>query len=567
MEKERLRLSPGNQMWYENGLQKEPILPMRSFLLHSWPYVALLHHNNQFSPLLLSVDKRWGGKKQFAAISQFGLIMLLWLVGLAFSAPAQVNVSVSPTTVSNTYVGYLTYTITGLTNGEMVLVQKFLDVNTNGVIDGQDLLVKQGKWTDGRVMAFDGVTNLNVSGDMDSTPGQITAQVLFQTAFSYRNVWQSLIGNYLTRVSSLTGRFPALTNSLTVTDANFAQSFTGKVQNNGTNMPYALVLLMNATNGDGMAGTVTDSNGNYTLTAPPGYYQLVAGKSNFVCNMTTLPSAILNAGATITTNLTLIAATQSISGMVVDSLTANGLGGQFLSASDKTIGEVAFASTDTNGNFTLSANASSQWQIKADVMGLATIDYLRLQTSYSPVVDTTTGSVSGVTMALPLGAAIIYGTVKDDQNHPIPGLRLWFEGTSNPYETAVVTDPNGHYYASGLAGGWNAWFDTDVPLLANYSWPANYVAVTATNLQATELNFVLPILGEPVVSQPVNLSGGRFGFNLAGLIGTNYVVQASTNLATTNWFTVLTTNLTASPVFIQDNHATNLQRYYRVVKQ
>lgn len=189
---------------------------------------------------------------------------------------------------------------------------------------------------------------------------------------------------------------------MSITDANFAQSFTGKVQNNGTNMPYALVLLMNAMNGDGMAGTVTDSNGNYSLTAPPGYYQLAAGKSNFVCNMNTLPSAILNAGATITTNLTLIAATQSISGMVVDSITAKGLGGQFLSAGDETNGQMAFASTDANGNFTLPVNASSQWQIKADVMGLATIDYLRLQTSYSPVVNTTTGSVSGVTMALPM---------------------------------------------------------------------------------------------------------------------------------------------------------------------
>ena len=51
------------------------------------------------------------------------------------------------------------------------------------------------------------------------------------------------------------------------------------------------------------------------------------------------------------------------------------------------------------------------------------------------------------------------------------------------------------------------------------------------------------------------------------LIGTNYVVQACTNLATTNWFTVMTTNLTASPAFIQDNHATNSSRFYRAVKQ
>jgi hypothetical protein len=504
--------------------------------------------------------KRWRVESQFPAVSQFGLIVVIWLAGLAFSAPA-VNFSISPTTVSNTYVGNITLTITSLTNGETVTVQQFLDVNTNGVIDGPDLLVGQWQLTDGLAMAYGGVTNLNVPGDLDSTPGQITSQLPFQTAFSYRDIFQSWIGKHLVRVSSPTGRFPALTNSFAVTNASSAQWFTGNVQCSGTNVPYALVALMIATNGDGMAGTITDSNGNYTLNAPPGDYQLFAGKSNLVCNMASSPSAILYAGVPITMDFTLIAATQSISGLVVDSATTNGLGGLFISAADSNSGQMAAAVTDTNGNFTLRVNAGSQWKISTGAMPLAIYDHFKLNNSL--VVNTTTGSVSGVTMALPMGTAIIYGSVKDDQNHAIPGLRVSVSST-NAYSTGAVTDQNGNYYASAIAGGWNVSFLTDVPLLADYLWPANGVGVTATNYQATELNFVLPILGEPYISQPVNLSGGRFGFTLAGSPGTNYTVLASTNLATTNWFTLMTTNLSVSPAFVQDNQATNRSRFYRV---
>jgi hypothetical protein len=69
----------------------------------------------------------------------------------------------------------------------------------------------------------------------------------------------------------------------------------------------------------------------------------------------------------------------------------------------------------------------------------------------------------------------------------------------------------------------------------------------------------------PTLGQPARLSGNLFHFQLSGLAGQNYTVQGSTNLASTNWHTLLITNLSASPVFIQDNQATNQQRFYRVM--
>ena len=58
-------------------------------------------------------------------------------------AHAAVTFTVTPSAVSNTYSGTVTLQVTGLTNTETVVVQKFLDLNTNGVIGGADTLVQQ----------------------------------------------------------------------------------------------------------------------------------------------------------------------------------------------------------------------------------------------------------------------------------------------------------------------------------------------------------------------------------------------------------------------------------------
>ncbi len=46
--------------------------------------------------------------------------------------------------------GSVTLQISGLTAGDTVVVQKFLDLNTNGVIDASDYLVQQFNLTDGQ---------------------------------------------------------------------------------------------------------------------------------------------------------------------------------------------------------------------------------------------------------------------------------------------------------------------------------------------------------------------------------------------------------------------------------
>ena len=47
--------------------------------------------------------------------------------------------------------------------------------------------------------------------------------------------------------------------------------------------------------------------------------------------------------------------------------------------------------------------------------------------------------------------------------------------------------------------------------------------------------------------------------------GKNYTVQMATNLISTNWIPLLVTNPSSSSFLFSDPHATNQQRFYRVL--
>ena len=99
------------------------------------------------------------------------------------------------------------------------------------------------------------------------------------------------------------------------------------------------------------------------------------------------------------------------------------------------------------------------------------------------------------------------------------------------------------------------------------AYPQGVGGVPGVTLVAAQTSLPLAMAStssRPKLDQGARLSASQFHFQLTGATGQNYTVQACTNLASTNWFTLMTTNLSASPVFIQDNQATNKQRFYRV---
>lgn len=415
---------------------------------------------------------------------------------------AAVTSSITPSAISNTYNGIITLQITGLTAGDTVVVRKFLDANTNGVVDAGDLLWQEFQMTDGQASVFtDGatsVTNFNVASDTDgSANGTITAKLIPAQDFA-----QQVVGKYLFVVTSPAGHFSPMTNAFAVTNFPFAQSVSGNVVNNGTNVPNAVIFLFQPTPGGGQNpqyGTVANNSGAYKVAAPTGSYLLAAIKTNFVANLAVSPNIVLNSGTAVTTNVPLTNATETISGSVVDASSSAGLAG-CLVPMETANNLLAVAFTDTNGNFGAGVT-SNDWKVDNNSDGLLVKGYLPFQNSIN--VNTTTGSVSGVTESLTKETAVFYGTVEDPSGNPLTGANIQAYDNNNLYQSDGVAFTNGYYVASAVGGGGDQW-----QVQYDQRGPANY------------------IYSEPAFDQNngTNINAGQaIRANITGVLATNYI--------------------------------------------
>jgi hypothetical protein len=128
------------------------------------------------------------------------------------------------------------------------------------------------------------------------------------------------------------------------------------------------------------------------------------------------------------------------------------------------------------------------------------------------------------------------------------------QGTATSVIVPANTFQPGHAYT-----GWITYSRATSLNLSAYPGAAG-----VTTMGATTSFPLTPSSGALRLDQVAKLSGTQYRFQLSGTTGQTYSIQVSTNLVSTNWFTLMTTNLSASPALIQDNQATNKQRFYRV---
>jgi len=376
-----------------------------------------------------------------------GLVLVAALVQTQ-SVRSAVTFSVTPSTVSNTYNGTITLQIEGLTNGETVLIQKYLNLEGQGVLTTNDWLVQQFDLTDGRPgMVIGGVTNFNVPGDTDGmSNGQITAALNFQSG----DFMQEIVGTYLYQLSSPGGHFAPITKELLVSNYPFPQKFTGTVFSNGSStvVPYAMVLLSPG-GGDSSpaAGVMANGSGTYTIRAPVGAYVPFATGGGYVFSggKRTGTPLTLGAGQTVTTNLAITNATASVSGRMVDAATSNGVPGILMFAQAES-GLMGVGFTDANGDFTVGVLASAvQWDVGANDSSLLVGGYLRPQ-------DTNANAgTTGLTLTASKGNALFYGRVLDNLGTPIQGVEVGASDNNN-LEGDAYADANGNYVTVALGG-------------------------------------------------------------------------------------------------------------------
>lgn len=483
-------------------------------------------------------------------INLSSLAARLVLPGILFLCPALHAATFSnlPATVSNTYAGTITLLISNIPTGDTVVVQKYLDLNANGVIDGNDFLVQQYQLTDGLAATYTNgavtITNLNIAGDLNSATGAITCQLNFQNADSSQNI----VGNYLYKLSSPAGHFAPLTNGFTVTNFPYAQSFTGNIVSNfsAATLPYAVVFAFpppSAAHGLGQpaGAAVANASGSYALKVPPGTFLLLAFHTNYVDFAGTSPTLTLSSGVTTTTNLSLTNTTQTISGQFIDSTNSGvGIPGIFLGASS-TNGYVATCFTDTNGNFNAGV-VPGQWKISGEPSGLNVHGYLGLNGSAKVNAGT-----AGIQAALPRATALFYGSVKDTLGNPMPGVDIYGSDGNSQYAQDDVTDTNGNYFAEAVGGtSWQVGVSGNNPSLTNYVVSQS----SSTNIlsgQAILQNFTVLLATNHLTGYVKDSSGNPISgvqvYALATINGTAYQTSTDTdtngnyslNVANGNW--------------------------------
>jgi hypothetical protein len=140
----------------------------------------------------------------------------------------------------------------------------------------------------------------------------------------------------------------------------------------------------------------------------------------------------------------------------------------------------------------------------------------------------------------------------------------------NEYQSQEsTTDNSGNYSLAVAAGQWNIQFLTggfqdnlDTHGFIDLTAP-HIVNVPPTNVV---LNLTVYPIGTPLISQPQRYSSTQFSFNINGVTNVTYTVQSSTNLASTNWSSLFSFQLTTNPFPVVDINATNSSRFYRVRK-
>ncbi len=410
---------------------------------------------------------------------------LLLPLGFVLLAPhraqAAVDFTVSPVTINNSFQGTITVTITGLDPGQGCRLSKFFDANANGQIDPGEPLVANFGLRDSQVMLIGGVRLGAVPGDEDRMSNGV---VRAEFSLASQGELESVAAPYLYRVSHPTNAFPPLVKPFTVTPYDFGQSFTGTVMSGGSNVPGAGVVALTGLDGEFAVGVTANSLGQYSLSVPPGTYQLLVVREGYVCSFSQMPVLDLGPGQTVATNLPLVAATHTISGQLRVAQATNVLAG-FQAFCDSDSGEFAMAYTDANGNFSFG--------VTPGVWGIDPAEHVvsahGLLFPRDPVqVDATTGSVAGLLFELPRATALVYGSVKDSQNTPIGGLSVWCDSGTIPLAGSGMTDANGEFSVGIIAGDW--WLGFSQETLAAAGLILQSTNVTLTDGQAQRVDFV-----------------------------------------------------------------------------
>ncbi len=408
----------------------------------------------------------------------------LLLAAFVFIWPGEtanaVTLMVSPAAIENDSDTQIGLTITGVTPGQKIGVERYADLNGNGAIDPGEPIVQAFRLTDGELPSVAGVRNPNVPGDDDATAdGTITAHARYPGVDSVDRV----AGPYIYRVIDTNNATLAVAPFTISQDTTLPQGVTGTITAADGGAPLAHVFVVLVARHP-IGGTVTDASGNYTIYAPPGTYAVVVLASAFVANQPE-GSVSISAGNVAVKDLALTSAPLHVSGAVTKGAGGNGVPGMLVLAESHD-GLLAGAFSDATGQYAFQVTAG-QWQIAPNKESVSATGLVAIgKTSLTINTD-----VANLDFSLPKSTALIYGHVHNGHGDPVLGVGISADDGAQDQANGLTFSPDAAYALAVIGGNWNVGLNSED--IAPLGYAAQSVNVTLTDGQALQQDFTLQL--------------------------------------------------------------------------
>jgi len=285
----------------------------------------------------------------------------------------------------------------------------------------------------------DGVTGRSIGG-ATVADGALSATTDANGNYTLTNVTEAThnltatAANYAAQSASVTvGPGSSLSQSFNL--APLAGTITGQVTDTMTAKPISSAVVSYPAGGTTYSAT-TDGNGMYTLSGVvEGTYSVTAGGTGYVSQTLAVS---LGPGAGVTQNWSLSPLPGSIIGQVIDAQTGLSVSGATLSYNSG--GVTVSATSDVNGNYTLTGVPEGTYSLTASAAGFA---------SQSTQVTVGPGSTLTQNFALVPLAGTISGQVTDGgTGTPISGATVSY--TLSGVTLSATTDASGNYTLSNV---------------------------------------------------------------------------------------------------------------------
>jgi hypothetical protein len=395
------------------------------------------------------------------------------------------------------------------------------------------------------------------------------------SSYSITNVQFSDAGNYSVVVTNNSG---SATSSAATLIVGVAPTISSQPQSQNTNVGATVSFSVSAIGNPAPnfqwrlnGSPISDATGSsYTRTnvqpADTGDYSVL---------VTNVAGSVVSSNATLTVNsgAPLIVAQWNFNSVPADANLGTGntspsigsgsaalIGGTTATFATGSTGDPASAGSDNSGWNTTSYPAATANNKTAGVQfNVNTVGKQNIVVSWDERVSNTGSkyvrlqyTTNGTTfLDFPTATAVNAATVFESKTNNLSGI------------VAVDNNPN---FAFRIV----AEFESSAANTGN----ANYVGAAGTYGTSGTVRFDMatvigttipsskPPPAAPTLSAPA-LNGGQFQFTVTGTAGSNYVVQASTNLGVANWVSLRTN---ASPfTFVETNSGSYPLRFYRAV--